>query len=208
MHLRGYSHETRTDGAVVRKRFTGPQAAQRFTTEVSALEALAGLLPVPQIVSAGDGVLQTVHVPGVHGQELMENGHAVEVLRSCATMLRRVQAVDWPGGTLVHGDFGPNNLLLDPDTFEVTAICDWEWAHPGEAIEDLAWTEWIVRRHHPGDVGALAQLFDAYGSEPAWSARKAAMLAICRRMRDRPGNDPGDAAHWQRTITLTTSWTP
>jgi aminoglycoside phosphotransferase (APT) family kinase protein len=207
MQLRGYSHETRTDGTVVRKRFTGPQAAQRFTTEVSALQALAGLLPVPPIVSAADGLLQTVHVPGVHGQELIENGHAVPVLHACGAMLRRVQAVDWPGGLLVHGDFGPNNLLLDPATFEVTAIVDWEWAHTGEAVEDLAWTEWIIRRHHPDDTAALTHLFDGYGSEPAWPVRQAAMLAKCRAMRDRPRNDPADAAHWERNIAITRSWT-
>jgi len=35
---------------------------------------------------------------------------------------------------------------------------DWEWAHAGNPIEDLAWCEWIVRMHHPRDVTALGAL--------------------------------------------------
>ncbi|WP_461012009.1 phosphotransferase [Streptomyces capparidis] len=48
----------------------------------------------------------------------------------------------------MHGDFGPNNVLLNPGTFEVTAVVDGEFAHLGDPVEDLAWCEWIVRTHH------------------------------------------------------------
>jgi aminoglycoside phosphotransferase (APT) family kinase protein len=64
----------------------------------------------------------------------------------------------------VHGDFGPNNILLNPATLTVTAILDWEWAHPGEALEDLAWGEWIVRSYHGEHVSALEKFFTAYGN--------------------------------------------
>jgi aminoglycoside phosphotransferase (APT) family kinase protein len=37
---------------------------------------------------------------------------------------------------LVHGDFNPTNILVDGD--EVTAIVDWEWAHSGNPLGDLA----------------------------------------------------------------------
>jgi Phosphotransferase enzyme family len=55
-----------------------------------------------------------------------------------------------------HGDFGPNNILLDPATFTVTAVLDWERAGPRpDPVDDLAWCEWIVRIHHPGDAAAV-----------------------------------------------------
>ena len=74
-----------------------------------------------------------------------------------------------PTGTvLVHGDFGPQNLLLDPSTVEPTALLDWEFAHIGDPVEDVAWAEWIVRTHHPDLVPALPALFDGYGAEPPW----------------------------------------
>ncbi|GIF41354.1 phosphotransferase [Actinoplanes xinjiangensis] len=204
MNLPGYSHRTYVDGPTVVKQFLGPQAALRCATERAALTDLAGRLPVPRLLDADDTMLRTALVAGTHGQHLIENGHAAPVLDSCGRMLRHLQQ-QIPG--LVHGDFGPNNLLFDPGTFTVTAIVDWEWAHTGETIEDLAWTEWIVRRHHRDDTGALTHLFTAYGSTPPWPARQAACLARCRALRDRPGNDPADAAHWDRNITITAGWT-
>lgn len=39
--------------------------------------------------------------------------------------------------SLVHSDFNPKNLLLDPETLEVTAVLDWEYAHAGHPYADL-----------------------------------------------------------------------
>lgn len=39
---------------------------------------------------------------------------------------------------LVHADFKANNLLISPEG-RLTVI-DWELAHPGDPVEDLAWT--------------------------------------------------------------------
>lgn len=52
-----------------------------------------------------------------------------------------------PGVVLVHGDYGPNNTLLDPAARQVTAVLDWEWAHAGDAVEDLA-----QRSEHGGEL--------------------------------------------------------
>jgi aminoglycoside phosphotransferase (APT) family kinase protein len=55
-------------------------------------------------------------------------------------------ALDWldanvpePAGrpVLVHGDAGPGNFLFDDG--HLTALLDWELAHPGDPMEDLAW---------------------------------------------------------------------
>lgn len=38
---------------------------------------------------------------------------------------------------LVHSDFNPKNLLVDPETGEVTGLLDWEFAHAGLPVADL-----------------------------------------------------------------------
>jgi aminoglycoside phosphotransferase (APT) family kinase protein len=40
-------------------------------------------------------------------------------------------------GSVVHGDFRNGNLLVSDDG--ITAVLDWELAHRGDAMEDLAW---------------------------------------------------------------------
>ncbi len=110
----------------------------------------------------------------------------------------------------MHGDYGPNNMLFDPRTFAVTGLLDWEWAHVGGSIEDLAWCEWIVRMHHPGHVGALHELFDAYGDQPPWRERRGAMVRRCQEMADRH-RSLGDAGYmaaelWRKRIRVTESW--
>ncbi|MEU8353256.1 phosphotransferase [Streptomyces sp. NPDC048845] len=119
---------------------------------------------------------------------------------------------DTPGAekVLVHGDFGPQNVLLDPRTFEVTAVVDWEFAHLGDPVEDLAWCEWIVRTHHPEHRTALGHFFRAYGGKvPPWPVRRAAMLTRCetlRRFCDRwEPNGPG-ARSWQGRAAATADW--
>jgi aminoglycoside phosphotransferase (APT) family kinase protein len=39
---------------------------------------------------------------------------------------------------LVHSDCNPTNLLADPATGAVTGVVDWEWAHVGTPLMDLA----------------------------------------------------------------------
>lgn len=38
---------------------------------------------------------------------------------------------------LVHSDFNPKNLLVDPESLEVTGLVDWEFAHAGHPFTDL-----------------------------------------------------------------------
>jgi aminoglycoside phosphotransferase (APT) family kinase protein len=76
---------------------------------------------------------------------------------------------------IVHGDFGPQNVLIESDA--ISALVDWEFAHVGMPVEDLAWAEWIVRMHHPDAVDDLPELLDAAGLGVEWSARHGAMVA-------------------------------
>jgi aminoglycoside phosphotransferase (APT) family kinase protein len=53
---------------------------------------------------------------------------AVDAQALLDTVVRRV---------LVHSDFNAKNLLVDPDSLEVTGLLDWEYAHAGHPFTDL-----------------------------------------------------------------------
>ncbi|MEV3936418.1 phosphotransferase [Glycomyces sp. NPDC049804] len=208
----GYTNQTTADQATVVKRYQGPDAAARLARERELLADLAGVLPVPPLLGAGDESLILGFVAGEPGQELMDAGDPEAVLRACGEVLRRIHARPsvLGAGTLVHGDFGPNNLLLDPETYAVAAVVDWEFAHLGDPIEDLAWCEWIVRMHHPDRVGALGAFFEGYGAfVPRWPERRAAMVDRCLGLREfcRRWDPDGPAvAEWQRRAEVTAGW--
>ncbi|MFD2080176.1 Phosphotransferase enzyme family protein [Actinopolymorpha cephalotaxi] len=229
----GYTNRTVGDGSVVVKEYAGPDARGRRRREQMVLDRLAGTIPLPPLVSAGDLRLTTGFVRGTHGQDLLapsEPPHrAAAVLAACGRTLREIHSVDparlsglptsdgapavpdLPGGTvLVHGDYGPNNLLLDPANTAVTAVLDWEFAHLGSAIEDVAWCEWIVRTHHPDRTPLLGEFHAAYGGPPyAWPARRAVMVARCHALeafctRWKLGGE--GARQWSRRAAVTAAW--
>lgn len=66
---------------------------------------------------------------------------------------------------LVHGDMRNGNLIVDDDG--VAAVVDWELAHVGDPMEDLAWLClrcWRFRADHleVGGFASLTELSDAY----------------------------------------------
>jgi Ser/Thr protein kinase RdoA (MazF antagonist) len=188
----GYTNESVLDGSVVTKHYQGSDALERLTREAAALRALSGYLPVPELlqIDRAHHRLQTRYLPSRHGQALIDAGHAADVLFVCGTLLRHLQTLpphlvphaSGSGPVVVHGDFGPQNLLIAPDAWLVTALLDWEWVHAGEPVEDLAWAEWIVRSHHPHAVRDLPALFRGYDEKPAWERRHSAMMEQCRRL--------------------------
>lgn len=201
----GYTNSTVGDGALVVKCYQGPDAAVRLRTEARFLRRLRRRLPVPKLLAVTDTSVSMHYVPGVHGQDLLDDGHPVEVLAECGRALHRLHRMGF-----VHGDYGPQNMLFDPKTFETVAILDWEWAHPGRPVEDLAWCEWIVRAHHPEHVPHLHHFFEAYGGEvPSWEERHATMLARCRDLLDFAARwEPGGEGEklWRRRIEETAAW--
>jgi aminoglycoside phosphotransferase (APT) family kinase protein len=58
---------------------------------------------------------------------------------------------------LVQGDTGPGNFLHDG--IAITAIVDWELAHPGDPMDDLAW---VSLRSVQDPFGDQTELFAAY----------------------------------------------
>ncbi|WP_329342841.1 phosphotransferase [Streptomyces sp. NBC_00663] len=216
----GYTNRTATDGTVVAKTYEGPGADLRLRGERLLLERLQGRLPVPPVRAADARTLTLGLMAGVPGQELLEEQPAA-VLAGCGEMLRRIHATPpdvlagdggeaAAGGVLVHGDFGPQNVLLDPGTFAVTAVVDWEFAHVGDPVEDLAWCEWIVRMHHPHHRHHLPAFFRAYAAQvPPWPVRRRAMLDRCealRRFCAREEPDGPGVRLWRERTTLTSGW--
>lgn len=76
-------------------------------------------------------------------------------------------ALDWLDGNvpnppgspvLVHGDAGPGNFLFEKG--KMTALIDWELAHPGDPMEDLAW---LSMRAVMEPVPDLAERIREYG---------------------------------------------
>jgi hypothetical protein len=88
------------------------------------LHALQGQVLVPQILDYSDRCLTITFMTGIHEQELLDAGPADGVLRACDTMLWRIHQLGTggiaalataagDGQVLVHGDHGPQNVLLD-----------------------------------------------------------------------------------------------
>lgn len=215
----GYTNTTRRMPGAVLKTYVGPDSSLRQANERQALRALVGRYPVPEILDEGADSLLLGFLPGQHGQDLIDAGHAEDVLRACGLALRALHSIDitaaFPHSTnpehvLTHGDFGPNNMLLDPGTFEVTGVLDWEFSAPGDAVMDVAWCEWIVRMHHPAAVTSLLAFHHAYGPVSPWPMRQAAMISRCLWLQDfckRWAPEGGGAALWQERALITARWT-
>lgn len=202
----GYTNSTAGDGATVLKRYAGPRAAERAAREHAALTALAGRVPVPVVLGRAPGALTLEFVAGEHGQDLIVAGHAGRVLGACGGVLRRIHAAGFH-----HGDFGPNNTLLDPDSLLVTAVLDWEFSSSGhvDPVADLAWCEWIVRMHHPGETTAIPLLYSAYGTSFSWEDRQSAMTDRCAELIDFTHEwEPGGPAEarWRERLRATAAW--
>jgi aminoglycoside phosphotransferase len=218
----GYTNLTDIDGQAVTKQYQGPDAARRAAREQAALRSFGAVVPVPALVSGTASETVTALVPGTPGQDLLDAGHAVTVLRACGALAGAVATLPRtglpgddeapsPGLVRCHGDFGPQNMLLDPGSGEVTALLDWEMVDVGHPLRDLAWAEWIVRMHHTDRVDDLDALFEGYGARPTWADRQAQMVAACERLaafvQDWPSADQREAlALWRLRTRTTASW--
>ena len=216
----GYTNFTRRlPGGLVEKLYDGPRRWDNAGREFACLTALTGHLPVAAVVRHDLEVpqLTLTALPGRHGQDLLDDGHASQVLRLVGSTLASLQTIAveavpglvGEGTVVVHGDFGPQNMLFDLQADTVTGVLDWESAHVGSPIEDLAWTEWIVRMHHPDAVDTLDHLFAAATQRPSWSQRHAAMMHQCEAVLaycDSAGMERS-AHDWRDRLRHTESWT-
>jgi aminoglycoside phosphotransferase (APT) family kinase protein len=80
--------------------------------------------------------------------------------------------------TFVHGDFRIGNLLVGPDGLR--AVIDWEFAHVGDPLEDLAWPcvrDWRFGNDalRVGGVGDLEPYVAAYEAASGRAVDRAAL---------------------------------
>lgn len=98
---------------------------------------------------------------------------------------------------LVHSDFNPKNLLVDPATARITGLVDWEFAHAGSPYADLG----NLFRFCPDPVLAGAVLSVVRGSglglgEPLVDLGRAADLWALLELAGRSAeNEIAAAAH-------------
>jgi len=115
---------------------------------------------------------------------------------------------------LVHGDLNPKNLLVDPDTLEVTGLLDWEFAHAGHPFTDLgnllrfereaAFTAAVLERYaerrgvapedalalaRDADLWALVELAGRRGSNPVTEAADRLLRRVARHRDPAAGPD-------------------
>jgi hypothetical protein len=215
----GYTNLTRSADGKVEKTYVGPLRRQNCRRELACLVGLAGRLPVPAVVDQDLSVprLTLSLLPGRHGQDLIAEGCHSGVLRltgDALVELQRVPSETIPGlagegSVVVHGDFGPQNMLFDLSAHRVTGILDWEAAHIGNPVEDLAWTEWIVRMHHPQAIDSLDALFEAAQQRPPWAQRQDIMLLRIEdliRTCESAGMDRS-VSDWHDRLRRTEAWT-
>ena len=92
----GYTNQTRQIGTGVEKIYEGFDSLTRAEREFTCLTALAGRYPVPRVLrfDASLPVLVTSGVQGRHGQELIEEGRAAQVVRLIGRQLSDLQSFD------------------------------------------------------------------------------------------------------------------
>ncbi|GAA1703026.1 hypothetical protein GCM10009745_57970 [Kribbella yunnanensis] len=96
---------------------------------------------------------------------------------------------------LVHSDFNPKNLLVDPDTARITGLIDWEFSFAGSPYADLG----NLLRFETDPVFAGAVLSGLRGSgvelpEPLVDLGRAADLWALLELASRAADNPVAAA--------------
>ena len=98
---------------------------------------------------------------------------------------------------LVHSDLNPKNLLIDPESLEVTGLLDWEYAHAGHPFTDLGNLLRFDRR--PVYVEAVLAAYEERRGVPAEAAlalgRAADLWALVELAARRGSNPVAERAH-------------
>lgn len=132
-------------GDLVVERLSGAgddDGLQRLGSSTGAVAATLAGMPMLRPGPFVDAELTLGHFPDGDLDEWVAQrlGHWPEDGRTAlAEVARRAQELlDAAQRTcLVHSDLNPKNLLVDPDTLEVTGVLDWEFAHAGHPWTDL-----------------------------------------------------------------------
>ena len=189
---------------LVEKRLSDPA---RHDNELRALRALVGSgLPVPEVVEEQPAAILMTELPGARLDDTDAEARiaglraSAPLLRALhrlaapedllpapddATIIERYRAAGGPrlplrippssGVVFCHGDWTDGNLLAQHG--RVSGIVDWEAAHCGDPLRELARAAWGAARKDPRSERAL---IDGYGADPdrvrAWYPMIAAEL--------------------------------
>ncbi|HZU78638.1 MAG TPA: phosphotransferase family protein [Acidimicrobiales bacterium] len=148
---------------------TIPRRVLRMVAESGTGDALAAQCGR---VLAAVHTMAPASVPGLPGGDQLEQlrgllDHLGQPHPAFELALRHAAANRPPRGpqVVVHGDFRTGNLLVGPDG-SIRAVLDWELAHRGDPLEDLAWLcakPWRFGSDLPvGGFGNLDALVSAY----------------------------------------------
>ena len=158
----GYTNRTVGDGPGRTQdlRGTGRRAAAR--TGAGRADPAAGRVPLPPVRA----VRRTDARAGVRRRRARRGPHRGRARDRGAACVRDGTARDPTASTRTPGGgcsctatTARTTCSSRPRTApRVTAVLDWEFAHLGDPVEDLAWCEWLVRTHHPEHVGALGRV--------------------------------------------------
>ncbi len=191
--------------------------AGRHEDAVRAARAMADAgraaipVPVPTVLDAGGATwFVTPWVDGDLGARWLDTPERARALaRAMGTLQRAIRAIDPRLGPLafVHGDFAPVNVVVAPDG-TIAALLDFEHAHAGDPLEDVAWWGWVVRHHHPDAWHAAWPTFcAAAGADPDRDGPtlRALMLDELSRRAAAPGNE-ADRQRWLDRLAEATAW--
>lgn len=114
------------------------RVAQDFITKLAALHRIdAAELTLPSLGTAGPVQTHVRAEIDAMRRRVDRYGRPAPLLRFCIDWLER-NIPDYDGPTvLVQGDTGPGNFMYADGA--VTAIVDWELAHFGDPMDDIAW---------------------------------------------------------------------
>ncbi|WP_200308731.1 phosphotransferase [Streptomyces adelaidensis] len=103
---------------------------------LSLLHGEPAFTPWPQALRSAAGI-------GELGRWLRGYHDAVRDFRPPAEARWQGQEEEWrPGMVMRHGDLGPWNSIWDAD--RLTGFIDWDFAAPGQALDDLAQLAWYA----------------------------------------------------------------
>lgn len=201
------------DGRRVAARAIGAGQGDHAARAARAMaDARRAAIPVPiaTVLEAGGATwFVTPWVEGDVGARWLDTPERARALaRAMGTLQRAVRAIE-PGLAplaFVHGDFAPINVLVAADG-TVTALLDFECAHVGDPLTDVAWWGWVVRHHHPDAwVAAWPTFCVAAGTDPERDGPtlRALMLGELAR-RAAAAVDP-DRRRWLDRLTEATTW--
>lgn len=107
---------------------------------------VVGPPPEPQTIAAGEVARWARVLAGAPGAR-------TTVLRAAERWLEQHPPPPPARVVLVHGDYRTGNLMHGPEGFR--SVLDWEMAHPGDPLEDLAFASLVCWRMGTPLVGGL-----------------------------------------------------